>query len=392
MAKFSRSDIKKFFQDTASERLNESIGIRDEIRGVGRRGREIGNEIRRELKNSANRLVGAVEDTGKILNKSTPSLGNYLIIDATVAQYDEKGNLIGSVYSMPKIYFIEVDQNILSKLQAMPHMKTPATFYAMIKGEHGGRPDPSKVGDVEIPRQGEYIVVSNPTSVKVIQIPISETIDNPPPGGLENRYGHDLVDLNTSNTFNPEYYDDEPEPEEIRTDTARHREAHPEPQIPVNVPDEDTFVSDLSARRRRQGLTRESLRDMIREATLLGYEDLEGAARSEYYDDEHLDPVDDAMTLGPMPPDFSYSLDDSPDAMDLGPEDLDLYPSDNLGAMEDEMMAQDRYPAHHHDDDYSDLGDMDFLGDDLDTYNSGEDLVMERKKIRQMIADVLKQL
>lgn len=196
-----------------------------------------------------------------------------------------------------------------------------------------------------------------------------------------------------SHPFVPEYYDDEPDAATVRLDTAYHREDHPEPQIPVNVPDESEFEDMLRRRRRRQGLTRESLRDMIREAIRLGYKDLQGQDRSEYYggknramnyDEDDLF-FDDTMGLQAM--DImgdKYSIDMSSDVMDT---DIELYPSDDLGRLEREMMDQGRYPHHHHDDDYSDLGDMDMPGVGFD--DSEDDLVMERKKIRQIIKAVL---
>ena len=151
---------------------------------------------------------------------------------------------------MPRIYFIEVDQNILSKLETMPRMKTPATLYAMIKGEHGGRPDPNKFGDAEPPPRGEYIVVSNPTSIKVVQIPISETIDNPPPPGYKNIFSTELIGEPTA-----------------------YPVADPVGE-PVGEPAMNESYMPGGRRRARRGkenLNRENLRKMILEAIRLGY-------------------------------------------------------------------------------------------------------------------------
>ena len=111
--------------------------------------------------------------------------------------------------------------------------------------------------------------------------------------------------------------------------------------------------------------------------------------RTEFYPDDHVlfdrdfrGELDAHRLMG----DEVY-FSPSGDAMDT---DIEMHPSDDLGRMEREMMGQGRYPNHHHDGDDDDL-DLDLLGDDLDTYNSGDDLVMERQKIRQMISDALKQ-
>lgn len=381
MAKFSRRDIKQFFQDTTRERLDESMGIRDEMRGmrdrflsIGQelkgefedmkgRGREMGDEVRRELEGSVNSLVGLVEDTGKILNVSNVSLGKYLIVDATVAQYDKAGKLISGVYGMPRIYFIEVDQNILSKLETMPRMKTPATFYAMIKGEHGGRPDPNKVGDAEIPRRGEYIVVSNPTSIKVIQIPISETIDNPPPLGYKNIFSTELIGEPTVYPVGEPV--GEPAMNESHLPGGRRR-----------------------VRRSNRDLNRENLRKMILEAIRLGYY----GDRSEYYGgpnramdmgDENLEPVDDEMGLRFMR-DIPYSIDDSSDVMDS--EDLEFYPSDEMDDLERHMRrGGHRLSSHLYDDD--EVGDMEmpYMGFD-------DPLVMEGQTNTGTSAESIKKL
>lgn len=186
--------------------------------------------------------------------------------------------------------------------------------------------------------------------------------------------------------------DEELEPAEIRRRTRARRRANPPPPVDVRMPTEDEFDEIMALRRLRRG----KLREMIEEAIRLGYKDMQGGDRSEYYggpskamgydEDELFD--DDAMGLHAM--DIMgdpYSIDMSSDVMD---GDIELHPSDDLGRMEREMMGQGRYPNHHHDGDDDDL-DLDLLGDDLDTYNSGDDLVMERQKIRQMISDVLKQ-
>ena len=203
----------------------------------------------------------------------------------------------------------------------------------------------------------------------------------------------------------PDDYSDEPDAAEIRRRTQAWRSAYKPDPIGVHVPsDEVAFADELrqrraeqrraAQRREAQRLSRQKLRDMIDEAIRLGYHDAEGDERSEFYDEaDFMDPDDPTMVIPPaggreyayLDPSMAYSVDDSTDAMD---SDLDLY--GDPGSMERAMMGQGRYPKHHHDDDYSDLGDLDMLGDDLDTYNSGEDLVMERKRIHQIISKHLK--
>jgi hypothetical protein len=194
----------------------------------------------------------------------------------------------------------------------------------------------------------------------------------------------------------PDDYSDEPDPRTIRRRTRAWRRAYKPEPILVNVPSEDDFEFELRQRRAAQRLSRQKLRDMIEEAIRLGYHDAEGDERSEFYDEaDFMDPDDPTMVIPPaggreyayLDPSMAYSVDDSTDAMD---SDLDLY--GDPGSMERAMMGQGRYPKHHHDDDYSDLGDLDMLGDDLDTYNSGDDLVMEGQTGTGTSAESLKKL
>lgn len=194
----------------------------------------------------------------------------------------------------------------------------------------------------------------------------------------------------------PDDYSDEPDPRTIRRRTRAWRRAYGRDPIDVRVPSEDDFADELRQRRQSQRLSRRKLRDMIDEAIRFGYHDAEGDERSEFYDEaDFMDPDDPTMVIPPagdreyayLDPSMEYSVDDSTDVMDA---DLDLY--GDLGGMERSMMSQGRYPNHHHDDDYSDLSDMDMLGDDLDTYNSGEDLVMEGQTGTGTSAESLKKL
>jgi len=224
------------------------------------------------------------------------------------------------------------------------------------------------------------------------------------PDGIRDQYYPEWSDLDFHSVLDalraPSPYDlsDEPDAGEIRRRTLAYREENPpEPGI-VKFPDEATFTSDLAARRRRQRLSRRKLRDMIGEAIRrLDYHDAEGDERSEFYDEaDFMDPDDPTMVIPPagdreyayLDRSMNYSIVDSTDVMDS--DDLGLY--GDLGGMEREMMGQGRYPAHHHDDDYSDLGDMDMLGDDLDAYNPDEDLVMEGQTGTGTSAESLKKL
>ncbi len=110
-------------------------------------------------------------------------------------------------------------------------------------------------------------------------------------------------------------------------------------------------------------ISREELRLMIQEAIRLGYGDryefYGGKNRAMDVDEEDLDPEDDVLGLrfmGSNP----YSIDDADEYGDAMDADIDLYPSDDLSALEREMSRQGRMPPHHHDDDYSDL-DLDAL-------------------------------
>jgi len=137
---------------------------------------------------------------------------------------------------------------------------------------------------------------------------------------------------------------------------------------------------------------------MIQEALRLGYTDLEGGDRSEFYGgrrramdfgEEDLDPDYDVLGLSAMGlMGDPYSIDSSVDAMDA---DIDFYPSDDLGGMERQMRRQGRMPPHHHDDDYSDL-ELDALadlGDDdmmMET-SKGQKMKISRKELRSMISE-----
>ena len=129
-------------------------------------------------------------------------------------------------------------------------------------------------------------------------------------------------------------------------------------------------------------MNRRQLRALIQESMRIGYE-LDGP-RSEFYDDGL--PEDDEPGLRFMSPrgraPMSYAVDDSQDAMDM---DLQLVPSDDYEGMGRLMRSQGREMPHHHDDDYSDLGDLDIMGFEDDMLD--DDMMMERNQIRKMIAD-----
>ena len=120
------------------------------------------------------------------------------------------------------------------------------------------------------------------------------------------------------------------------------------------------------SKRKSARVSKSKLQDMIREAIRLGYKD-----RAEYYGgpnramdmgDENLDPVDDEMGLRFMG-DLPYSIDDSSDVMDS--EDLDLYPSDELGGLERRMRrGGHRLSSHLYDDEEVDDMEMPYMGFD----------------------------
>lgn len=144
---------------------------------------------------------------------------------------------------------------------------------------------------------------------------------------------------------------------------------------------------------------RRKIRLMIQEALRLGYTDLEGGDRSEFYGgrrramdfgEEDLDPDYDVLGLNAMGlMGDPYSIDASADAMDA---DIDLYPSDDLSALEREMSRQGRMAPHHHDDDYADL-EMDALadlGDDdmmMETSKGQKMKKISRRELRKIIAE-----
>tara|TARA_R100000426_G_scaffold56302_1_gene40157 strand:+ start:371 stop:1249 length:879 start_codon:yes stop_codon:yes gene_type:complete len=145
-------------------------------------------------------------------------------------------------------------------------------------------------------------------------------------------------------------------------------------------------------------INRRKIRRMIQEALRLGYTDLEGGDRSEFYGgrrramdfgEEDLDPDYDVLGLSAMGlMGDPYSIDASADAMDAN---IDLYPSDDLSALEREMSRQGRMAPHHHDDDYADL-EMDALadlGDDdmmMET-SKGQKMKISRRELRSMISE-----
>ena len=222
------------------------------------------------------------------------------------------------------------------------------------------------------------------------------------PDGIRDQYYPGWTNLDFHRVLDalsaPSPYDlsDEPDAAEIRRRTSAYREENPPDRGVVNFPTQDEFDAQLRQRRAAQRLSRQKLREMIGEAIRFGYHDAEGGERSEFYDEaDFMDPDDPTMVIPPagdreyayLDPSMEYSIDDSTDVMD---SDLDLY--GDPGSMERAMMGQGRYPKHHHDDDYSDLGDLDMLGDDLDTYNSGDDLVMEGQTSTGTSAESLKKL
>ena len=131
-------------------------------------------------------------------------------------------------------------------------------------------------------------------------------------------------------------------------------------------------------------MNRRQLRALIQEAIRINYE-LDGP-RSEFYDDAPA--VDDLPALRFMSPQgrkpMAYGVDDSQDAMDT---DIELYPSDDLEGLDRLMRNRGIEMSHHHDDDYSDLGDLDIMGFEDDMLD--DDMMMERNQIRKMIKSIL---
>jgi hypothetical protein len=131
-------------------------------------------------------------------------------------------------------------------------------------------------------------------------------------------------------------------------------------------------------------MNRRQLRALIQESMRIGYE-LDGP-RSEFYDDGA--PEDDEAGLRFMSPrgraPMPYAVDDSQDAMDT---DIDFYPSDDYEGLGRLMRSQGREMPHHHDDDYSDLGDLDIMGFEDDMLD--DDMMMERNEIRKMIQAIM---